>query len=436
MKVLIADDYESTRSLLRRILVRDYSCGVVEAETGLDVLAAIGSQQFTFIILDVQMPIMDGIETLQAIRRSSEQPDLPVVMLSAERDEAKVRRILSLGITDYLTKPLKAEHISGRLARVVAEVSKRARRASGDALSLTKESLVVLADGDPDFRHFFSNMLAPLCMVTTADGGAQGLKLALQAPPRAIFLGAGLGALDRDLFVAKARELPPLKATALVAIAARTEADALRASGVYEGVVARTFVPEVFTVQIERLFHTNAALRQLLARHPNLRVNLITAIEQVFGMMLSTEVTLLPEPPDSWGRTGAIAAVTIDVPDERLAVEFTVCGSTEAALALGAGLASVPLQAVTPAESLNALQEVANMITGRLQNGLRERGTAATCGLPRTSLGPLPEASINGDDAITVYVESTRDTQFRMSLAGRVVGETAEADAAADSTAA
>ncbi len=419
MKVLIVDDYESTRALLRRILIRDYSCAVVEAENGVDALDKIGSHDFTFVLLDVQMPIMDGIETLQAIRKSSEQPDLPVVMLSAERDEMKVRRILSLGITDYLSKPLKTEHISSRLARIVGGLGNpRTCRGLGDALTLDKSALVLLADGDADFRHFFADVLGSLCTVATAGSGAHAFKMALQSPPRVIFLGSRLGALDRDLFVNKARGLTQLKASGLVAVVPKNEMDRLRQTGVFDGVVARTFVPEVFKGQIERLFHTRTALRRLLLRHPTLRGGMITAIEQVFGMMLSADVTLLPATLESGAGDGLLAAVEITIPDEDLRLGFQVSCDAEAARVLGAGLTSAAPATVSEADALSALQEVANMITGRLQNTLREAGIQATCSLPRTHVGPLPPPPVDGDDGIIVHVESTRQSRFRMMLAG------------------
>lgn len=417
MKVLVVDDYESTRALLRRILIRDYACAVVEADNGVDALDKIGSHEFTFVLLDVQMPIMDGIETLQAIRKSSEQPDLPVVMLSAERDEAKVRRILSLGITDYLTKPLKAEHIAGRLARIVAGLSQqRTRRGNGDVLMLEPSALVLLADGDADFRHFFADVLGPQCTVTTAESGAHAMKMALQHAPRVIFLGSNLGAFDRELFVTKARGLAQLKGSGLVAVVPKNEMDAVCQSGVFDGVVARTFVPEVFKGQIERLFHARTALRRLLARHPTLRGAMITAIEQVFGMMLSADVTLLPATLDADAATGLMATVEIAIPDEDLRFEFQVCCDAEAAGVLGAGLTSTAPATVSEADALSALQEVANMITGRLQNTLRQAGIQATCSLPHTYVGALPPLSVEGDDAIVVRVESTRQARFRMSL--------------------
>ncbi len=422
MKVLIVDDYDSTRSLLRRILVRDYQCAVVEAANGVEALAAIASHRFTFVLLDVQMPIMDGIETLQAIRRSSEQPHLPIVMLTAVRDEATVRRIAALGITDYLTKPLKAEHIAGRLARVVAAVSRRGHRFNADDLRLDQQALVLLADGDGDFRHFFADVMAPMCTVATAESGAHALKLALHMPPRVIFLGATLGALGHDLFLAKMRELPPLKSAAVVAIVPKTGMEQARHSREYDGVLARTFVREVFIAQIERLFHANTALQRIIARQPNLRVNLITAIEQVFGMMLSSEVALLPaslDPDEGGTGLGVTSTVVLAVPDLHLDLDVQVSGGLQAAGALAAALTGTPEGDLAAEDVEGAIQEVANMIAGRLQLALSEHGMPASCGVPQTGTGPLAVSPVDGDEALTVNVESAGGARFRMSVLGR-----------------
>src|SRR5574340_592260 len=115
MKVLLVDDDAATRFLLKRTLVRDFACEVIEAETGVEALEAIRAHAFDFVLLDVQMPVMDGIDALQAIRNSPEHARLPIVMLTAEKSEVSVRRILSLGIADYLAKPLQPGEISTRL---------------------------------------------------------------------------------------------------------------------------------------------------------------------------------------------------------------------------------------------------------------------------------------------------------------------------------
>ena len=123
MKILIADDDNGTRLLLRRVLEQDMKCEVVEVTNGRDALKKLDETDFDFAVLDLQMPVMNGIEALRAIRASGTNAHLPVIVLTAETTEVVVRLVVSLGITDYLAKPLDRRAVRERVERVAARVS-------------------------------------------------------------------------------------------------------------------------------------------------------------------------------------------------------------------------------------------------------------------------------------------------------------------------
>src|SRR5205085_483800 len=83
--------------------------------SGNDALKLILEQEFSLIVLDVSMPEMDGFETAQLIRQRRSAAVLPIIFLSArEPDEADRRRGYSLGVVDYVTKPIVAEVLRGK----------------------------------------------------------------------------------------------------------------------------------------------------------------------------------------------------------------------------------------------------------------------------------------------------------------------------------
>ena len=135
MKALVVDDQPNVRLLLSQILRRTAGCTVTEVCNGLEALDLLGRHRFDFVVLDVMMPLMDGIETLEAIRQSPAIRHLPVVVLSAVRDEAKVRQLVRLGISGYLAKPLRpldvAERLQGILSRLSAGAAPPVRAESG-----------------------------------------------------------------------------------------------------------------------------------------------------------------------------------------------------------------------------------------------------------------------------------------------------------------
>jgi CheY-like chemotaxis protein len=137
VRALIVDDEPTVRLLLSRILRRDVDCEVTEATNGIEALDLLASQRYDFLVLDVMMPIMDGIETLETIRRTPDLRNLPVMVLSAVRDEAQVRKLVALGVSAYLTKPVRPTDASTRIQRIVATVSAAPRLAqSGSGRTL------------------------------------------------------------------------------------------------------------------------------------------------------------------------------------------------------------------------------------------------------------------------------------------------------------
>ena len=92
MNVLIVDDDPMTRVLLRRVLVREFNCEVSEAGDGRVALKVAGAAPPDLVISDVWMPVMDGIEMLEALRQFPPLADVPVVMMTAARETDHVHR--------------------------------------------------------------------------------------------------------------------------------------------------------------------------------------------------------------------------------------------------------------------------------------------------------------------------------------------------------
>jgi two-component system chemotaxis response regulator CheY len=119
VKALLVDDDPTSRFLLRLALVRILNWTSVEATNGIDALAKLGQQPVDLVFLDLHMPGYDGIQTLEAIRKSPAYARLPVIVVSADNDGEMVSRALALGISDYLVKPLTSIEIAARVARVI-----------------------------------------------------------------------------------------------------------------------------------------------------------------------------------------------------------------------------------------------------------------------------------------------------------------------------
>ena len=129
VNVLIVDDSKTARLMLSRVLSERFGLAITEASNGREALDLLGKGSFEFVMMDVGMPVMNGLETLRAIRSSSTLASLPVLMLTAEKSEDVVREIIQLGISAYLSKPLNRDAIAERVGQFLAQP----RRQNGSA---------------------------------------------------------------------------------------------------------------------------------------------------------------------------------------------------------------------------------------------------------------------------------------------------------------
>ena len=382
MKALIVDDEPTVRLLLSRILRREVDCAVTEASNGIEALDLLGRQHFDFVVIDVMMPIMDGLETLAAIRATPALKHLPVMILSAVRDEAQVRQLVSLGISAYLTKPLRPSDASGRVQRFVASLGAAPPQSAvgpgRSLLGLPDNARLLVVDGDADFRHFVKSTLGHQYLVFEAVGGAQGLRACLDARPSAVLLGQNLGAVPASMFLRKLRSLPTLAGVPVVMVGARGD-DVAPAD--VDAVIPRTFVPDAFQRQFAQLVTGGTAAQRVLRSRPELRPQMISATEQVFGMMLGLEVFANPQDTDVPAAGADVARVVISLPRESCDLEFGLVTQR----AMGERMTALFLQGadvVTDEDVSSTLREVANIISGRLQSALRGRGDEVSIGLP------------------------------------------------------
>jgi two-component system chemotaxis response regulator CheY len=111
--ILVIDDSATIRKAIRRILERlDYT--VSEAENGQEALAALaGGGQYTAVLCDIDMPVMDGLTFLGQVDRGGHLP--PIIMCTTHNSFEKIQQALRLGASEYIMKPFDAEIIGSKL---------------------------------------------------------------------------------------------------------------------------------------------------------------------------------------------------------------------------------------------------------------------------------------------------------------------------------
>jgi CheY-like chemotaxis protein len=116
-RVLVADDDPQMRRLIRIVLQRE-GFEVLEANDGLDALELIEQSTVDLVILDVEMPRLNGLGVLEEIRSQMRTASLPVIILTALQDDTE-EKALDLGAQDYLTKPVQTRSLVARVRAVL-----------------------------------------------------------------------------------------------------------------------------------------------------------------------------------------------------------------------------------------------------------------------------------------------------------------------------
>jgi CheY-like chemotaxis protein len=117
-KVLIADDKATSRELVRTVLEK-HGYSVMEAADGFEALAKAREGLPDLIILDLQMPGLDGFAVAQELRGDRRFADTPIVALTASAMQGDRERAMAVGFTGYVTKPIRLAKLRSEVERLL-----------------------------------------------------------------------------------------------------------------------------------------------------------------------------------------------------------------------------------------------------------------------------------------------------------------------------
>ena len=126
-QILLVDDSAMSRMILKEILGGDYS--ILEAENGQECLEKMQAEagNIALVLLDINMPVMDGFEVLKAMNVNHTIEDIPVIMISSDDSDAAIRRSYELGASDYVTRPCDARIGYRRVTNTIKLYAKQRR---------------------------------------------------------------------------------------------------------------------------------------------------------------------------------------------------------------------------------------------------------------------------------------------------------------------
>lgn len=119
-RALIVEDSPTMRQLIGLTLRRIPGMSLVEAEHGAQALEVLAREPIDLVLLDINMPVMDGFVFLEQLATLANRP--PVIVISTESGKGDVDRALALGVVAYVTKPVKGPNLAATVTRVLADL--------------------------------------------------------------------------------------------------------------------------------------------------------------------------------------------------------------------------------------------------------------------------------------------------------------------------
>ena len=389
MNVLVCEDDPAARFVIKRWLSSTLGCNVTDCEDGVRALELLSERPFDLAVLDLDLPRLGGVEVVEAIRGSEDVSDLPIVILSNERRQEVVRALVEMGISDYLIKPLRAQTVRDRIGPLLAQ--RRHGRVSASAAArarLGPDTPALLVDGDANFRHVFTSVASRFGPVVTAESGAEALAAFRRQPVGLVFVGEQLGIMGADVLVRKIQDTQ-VEHTAFVKVGSSEPATA----GVYLATLPRPFVPDVLAAALRPHVFVPGPLSAFEAMAPKVDACIVSAVEQVLGMMSGLDAKETAEIPASVG--DGFRTVLSLTAGGRFILDLELLAGGDAMRGIASAMVGMTADELDDEMVTATAGELGNMITGRVDAWLKGHEMTSTFSLPTvtpvTAGDALPE---------------------------------------------
>lgn len=301
-------------------------CEVVECAFGADAIACLERERFDLLMLDIDLPLLDGFEILSLVRQTQALRHIPTIIVTHDRSVESVTRSRDFGVVDYLLKPVRHQRLVTALSAVAAHARRRPAPAASPPLAgVDERQRTLIVDGDESFREALRELLNPHCVVATAPTGAAALNEAWIAVPDVALIGRDIGAIGPVPLV---RYLAKVGTVGLVKVASPEEIAAESESGLYTGVVGRSSDPAIVMRELRRFIklpvpQPRGLLQQLLDAVPGTRDIIVRTTGEVFESRLSTDIEVRETGSSDVLGAHALVDMVLGAFGVRLAVQST-----------------------------------------------------------------------------------------------------------------
>ena len=262
LTALVVDDQELMRSVTVNQL-RSMGWGkVLSAKNGADGLKLLRANRVEAVLSDWNMPVMNGVEFLRAVRAEPRWQRLPFLMITSETERGRIQDVITSGVSGLLVKPYNATALRDRLERALhhepvaprpaiqmSHATSAATEEGPDAATLPPTRLLVV-DDNPTSLAVLNKLFADDYAVTTATGGLAALAACAQgAPPDLALMDVQMPDITGFEAVRRMRAKPELANIPVMFVTA-DDSDAARTEGLELGAV--DFVPKTMSPKLLR----------------------------------------------------------------------------------------------------------------------------------------------------------------------------------------
>ncbi|MBI5589743.1 MAG: response regulator [Deltaproteobacteria bacterium] len=289
-KILVVDDTEFMRTLIDIQLRSRGASNILQAKDGSEALRILRQEPVDIVLSDWNMPVMTGLELLNAIRTDAKLCHLPFVMITAETERDRIAEAISQGVSDLLVKPYTSAHLIERIERAMSRKSQKIMADTPDAstekvsdpcipdmlipfkktsVPVAKKSLlptILVVDDTPDFLHYISHLFKDEYSVRISHTGEKALGICQSDnPPDLVLLDIMMPGMDGFEVARQMREHPMSETIPVIFVTAMTGDDA-RMRGLELGAVdfvTKPIDPEVLKPRVRNFLRYVELRKQL-----------------------------------------------------------------------------------------------------------------------------------------------------------------------------
>lgn len=243
---LVVDDLEAMRKITSAQLRSLGACNIVTANNGSEALRLLQKQRVDIVLSDWNMPLMSGLQLLQAVRADARLARLPFIMITAEAERERIEEAIGSGVNDLLVKPYTADGLATRIDRVLNGSPRSAstllaiptaRRSellppAGDesragAAPEQVRATILVVDDTPDNLHVLFQLFQDDYRIRTALTGEKALEICQSNdPPDLVLLDIMMPGMDGFEVARRMREHPTSETIPVIFVTAMTGGDA------------------------------------------------------------------------------------------------------------------------------------------------------------------------------------------------------------------